>query len=48
MKKDKFEDEQLIEYSDKYYDSSYEYRQVMFPKKMGKALRDKGLLTEEE
>lgn len=37
-----------IEYSDKYYDSAYEYRHVILPRNVYKKIRDKGLLSEEE
>ncbi|CAG9327078.1 unnamed protein product [Blepharisma stoltei] len=45
-KEDKENDK--IEYSEKYYDSVWEYRQVIFPKKKGKEFRKRGLLSEDE
>ncbi|CAG9323817.1 unnamed protein product [Blepharisma stoltei] len=37
-----------IEYSEKYFDDEYEYRQVKLPKERGPELKDKGLLSDEE
>eukprot|EP00924_Labyrinthula_sp_SR-Ha-C_P014424 snap_masked-scaffold_20-processed-gene-5.87-mRNA-1 protein AED:0.37 eAED:0.39 QI:0/-1/0/1/-1/1/1/0/108 len=38
-----------IEYSDKYYDGEYEYRHVILPKELAKALdKDCKLLSEED
>lgn len=37
-----------IEYSEKYFDDEYEYRQVILPREKGQDLKDKGLLAEEQ
>lgn len=37
-----------IEYTEKYYDALYEYRQVILPREWGKNLKEQGLLTEPE
>ena len=37
-----------IEYSEKYFDDNYEYRQVILPREWSKLVKDKGLLSEEE
>ena len=37
-----------IEYTEKYYDDQYEYRQVILPRELGPAIKDKGLLIESE
>ncbi|CAG9314329.1 unnamed protein product [Blepharisma stoltei] len=47
-KKEKQEEPPKIEYSEKYYDSVYEYRQVIFPKEWGMRLIERGLMPDEE
>ena len=37
-----------IEYSEKYFDDEYEYRQVILPREWGVLVKEKGLLTEDE
>ena len=39
---------QAIEYSEKYTDGEFEYRQVILPREMGAQVKTKGLLKEEE
>ena len=37
-----------IEYSEKYFDEEFEYRQVILPREGGNLVNEKGLLTEDE
>ena len=37
-----------IEYSEKYFDEEFEYRQVILPREWGNLVKEKGLLTEDE
>ena len=37
-----------IDYSEKYFDDEYEYRQVILPREYGQIVKDKGLLSEAE
>ena len=37
-----------IEYTAKYYDDQYEYRQAILPRELGQVIKDKGLLSEQE
>lgn len=37
-----------IEYTEKYYDDLYEYRQVILPREWGQNVKEKGTLSEHE
>ena len=37
-----------IEYSEKYFDDEFEYRQVILPREWGGIVKEKGLLSEDE